>query len=217
MEPLAILSSPLQDFVSSDTVHFLWPRIWRLKFQSPAYWIWLGQNKKHLTRQQCSGRHNGWVHWRPPTRPGSVLYLYANRMPCAPQRRQCPTGIGFLSFYSLFAYFMANLLGGFVFILCWAPTDSDCLWFPTSSPYVLGILTSLGTEANILIRKGHWLNHLRIAKVDYVLLRALLLQKQLCVASDPAETGRHWNQEDSPSQSLSCCQTRPFAYFSPVS
>lgn len=53
-----------------------------------------------------------------PQLPGSVLYLYANRMPCAPQRRQCPTGISSLSFYSLFAYFMANLLGGFVFILC---------------------------------------------------------------------------------------------------
>ena len=32
-------------------------------------------------------------------------------------------------------------------------THSDCLWLPTSSPYALGILTSLGTEANILIRK----------------------------------------------------------------
>ena len=80
-------------------------------------------------------------------------------------------------------------------------THSDCLWFPTSSPYVLGILTSLGTEANILIRKGHWLNHLRINKVDWGLLRVLLRQKQPCVASDPAEIGRHWNQEDSPSRS----------------
>ena len=41
-----------------------------------------------------------------PQLPGSVLYLYANRMPCAPQRRHCPTVISSLSFCPLFAYFM---------------------------------------------------------------------------------------------------------------
>ena len=40
---------------------------------------------------------------------GSMPYLCANCMPCAPQRRPCPTVISSLSFYSLFAYFMANL------------------------------------------------------------------------------------------------------------
>lgn len=155
MEPLAILSSPLQDFVSSDTVHFLWPRIWRLKFQSPAYWIWLGQNKKHLTRQQCllaaimvefTGDH---PHGLDPC----CIYM-PTACPVPLREGNAPQGSLLSVFLLSLCLFHGQLIWGLSHGAEHPLTQIACDSQHLHHMYWESWL-SLGTEANILIRKDN--------------------------------------------------------------
>lgn len=165
MWPFASLFSPWWAFVYSGTIHFLWPRIWRHKFQNLANWMRLGPDKKHLLRQRCSLVVLGLRRLetnRAASRsaPGSTLCLHANPMPCCPSEWHCPTVIK-LSFSTLSLLFHGQLTLRLCFHfmlsthwLIQIPCD------PQHSPHDIrwdSWPVSAQKPNNVLMRKGHGL------------------------------------------------------------
>ena len=133
--------------------------------------------------------------------------------------------ISSLSFYPLFAYFMPTYNNS-------SPTyfealfslhaehplaHSDCLWLPTSPPHPLGILTSLGTEAKQRPDKERTLtkpfedHQGRLGPT-----KSSPAAKATLCSFRPSRDRKTLKSRGQPVTIVSCCQTLPFAYFSPV-
>ena len=94
-------------------------------------------------------------------------------------------------------------------------THSDCLWLPTSSPYALGILTSLGTEANILIRKE--IDPFEDHQGRLCPTKSSPAAKATLCCFRPSRDRKTQKLRGQPLTIIFLLPILPFAYFSPVS
>ena len=152
-------------------------------------------------------------------------YLCANRMPCAPQRRHCPTVISSLSFCPLFAYFMPtynNSLPTYFEALFSLHAEHplahlDCLWLPTSPPHPLGISISLGTEAKQCPDKERMLTKpFEDQQGRLGPTKSSPEAKATLCCFRPSRDRKTLKSRGQPLTIVSCCQTLPFAFFSSV-
>lgn len=175
----------------------------------------LAKTRSILQDNSALGRHNGWSsHQWPPTLPGSVLYE------CQPHAPALREGTPLQGSLPVFLLSLCLFHGQLTWRLCFHfVLSTHWLRLPVIPKY----LHHMYWESWLVLHRSQYPDKERTLTKPFEDRQGRLCPtksspccKSNSVLLQTQQRGRHWNQEDSPSQSLSCCQTRPFAYF-PVS